>query len=173
MPATSEPAPGSVNAIAARQPSSEASRGSQRCFCSSVPERSSGRTGNIVAPIGAARPAQPHESSSAIRLEVTAATPPPPYSAGIACDVSPSAAAFASSSARAVLALVPLACDRPQLALGELVREVAQFALLGRELEADPVCDAYVHILTLRGRGRPPSGSSRDERPRERMLNLR
>ena len=38
MAATSEPAPGSVNAIAARQPSSEASRGSQRCFCSSVPE---------------------------------------------------------------------------------------------------------------------------------------
>ena len=98
MPETSEPAPGSVNAIAARQPSSEASRGSQRCFCSSVPERSNGRTGNIVAPIGAARPAQPHESSSAIRLDVTAETPPPPYSAGIACDVSPSAAAFASSS---------------------------------------------------------------------------
>ena len=125
MPETSEPAPGSVNAIAARQPSSEASRGSQRCFCSSVPERSNGRTGNIVAPIGAARPAQPHESSSAIRLDVTAETPPPPYSAGIACDVSPSAAALREQLRRAVLALVPLPGDRAQLPLGELVREIA------------------------------------------------
>ena len=99
MPITSEPAPGSVKAIAARQPSVEESRVSQRCFCSSVPERSSGRTGNIVAPIGAESPAQPHESSSAIRLEVTADTPPPPYSTGIACDVSPSAAALPSNSA--------------------------------------------------------------------------
>ena len=47
---------------------------------------------------------------------------------------------------RAVLPLVPLACDRPQLALGELVREVAQLALLGRELEADPLSHAYVQV---------------------------
>ena len=114
MPITSEPAPGSVKAIAARQPSVEASRGSQRCFCSSVPERSSGRTGNIVAPIGAERPAQPQESSSAIRLEVTAETPPPPYSTGIACEVSPSAAALPSSSAGSPPAR-PTPRDRPQL----------------------------------------------------------
>ena len=120
-----------MNAIAARQPSSEASRGSQRCFCSSVPERSSGRTGNIVAPIGAARPAQPHESSSAIRLDVTAETPPPPYSAGIACEVRPSAAALASSSGgQSSRSSHSRAIGRSSL-LGELVRELAQLPLLG------------------------------------------
>ena len=149
MPETSEPAPGSVKAIAARQPSSEASRGSQRCFCSSVPERSSGRTGNIVAPIGAARPAQPHESSSAIRLDVTAATPPPPYSAGIACEVRPERRRLREQLGRAVLALVPLPRDRAQLPLGELVREVAQLPLLRRELEADSLSHAYVQLTCL------------------------
>ena len=45
---------------------------------------------------------------------------------------------------RAVLALVPLPCDRAQLALGEVVREVPQLPLLGRELETDPLSHAYV-----------------------------
>ena len=30
--------------------------------------------------------------------------------------------------------------------LGEVVRQVSELALLGRELEADPVCDAYLHV---------------------------
>ena len=73
-----------------------------------MPNRTSGRTGNIVAPIVAASPAQPQESSSATIAAVTASTSAPPYSAGIRYDVSPSRAAFASRSAREVVALVPL-----------------------------------------------------------------
>ena len=126
-----------VKAIAERQPSGEAIRGRYRERCSSLPKATSGRTGNIVAWSVAARPAQPHESSSAISADVSGEVPPPPYSAGTAYAVSPTAAARAQQVGREVVARVPLRRDRPQLALRELVRERLELALLGGEPERD------------------------------------
>ncbi len=92
MPATSDPAEGSVTAYAANCPSSM--RFSQCRFCSSLPATISAIAAISFSKIEVAMPAQPHPSSSATRHPSTSVMPLPPYAAGMFAFTSPSSRAL-------------------------------------------------------------------------------
>ena len=83
MPATSEPASGSVMPSAAIF-SPRIAGTSQRCFCSSVPNFQIGGVAMpMCAPIPAARPPEPQRASSSLSTASCRWSPPwPPYSSG-------------------------------------------------------------------------------------------
>ena len=84
--------------------------------------------------------------------------------AGIACDVT-RAPPPAEQLGRAVLPLVPLARDRPQLLLGEVVREVAQLRCSAESSKPiQQISDGWGRRLIAR---RPRKGAAR--RPRNRQ----
>ncbi len=99
--------------------------------------RGAGRTGNIVAPIVAASPAQPHESSSAMTVDVTADD----AAAAVGRRDRVRREAERAPPSRAARPGTPpsvrLGSDRAQLALGERAGERLELALLVREREPD------------------------------------
>ena len=98
MDATSDPVSGSVTEIPAMI-SPAAIRGSQLCFCSSVPPlmsalvRISGRVIRLPAPASEAA-----DSSSVVTIMARLPIPPPPYSSGTAMPKKPSEAIFVMRS---------------------------------------------------------------------------
>ena len=81
--AASDPASGSVIATEQTGGSGAASRGSQRCFCSSVPSASSGPAKKLPCVITQVIGLSPQASSSSTRqTPVKLSMPPPPYCAG-------------------------------------------------------------------------------------------
>ena len=71
MPATSEPAPGSVIAERARSSRPRIAGTSQRCFCSSVPNFQIGGVAMpMCAPIPADSPPEPQRASSSAKHRV-------------------------------------------------------------------------------------------------------
>src|SRR6266540_4809369 len=96
--ATSEPAPGSVRPKEQRIGSSR-SGGSQVRFCSSVPARITGPAPSPLHESDVPIPEQPQFSSSATSTPSSRPSSGPPYSIGTCRFISPTACAFATTSA--------------------------------------------------------------------------
>ena len=168
----SEPAAGSVKAMAASAAvlGGEARAGSAPA-APSLPGRKPAGGPGTSSPRSAPRgPRSPTRAPRRSGDDVTAATPPPPYSTGNRVRGQtrappPCRAVQRGQSSRSSHS----ARDRPQLPLGEVVREVAELALLRRQVERDPGGCYPRHrgstpkLVVARGRrtARPRTGTAR------------
>ena len=131
----SEPTSGSESANAPIV-SPRASRGTNRDFCSSVPQA---RIGSVVALVCTATvtptPASARDSCSSTRMYERKSAPAPPYSSGTHTPISPTSASRREDLLREAVLAVPVGRVGRDLGVRQLARERLDLLLLRCQLE--------------------------------------